>query len=380
MRSLLPFPTSLILLPASLGAAVVYVRLSAFPRSGWPSGARALLLGAIWASPLATEGPGPAQLALGILVAYVGIRGAALAQRVRGRAGVGDGAGAVARELLIPRPMLVERAHPLRHPQRLVLRGVLAMGACVGLLVVGDAVRLWQWSRYADDLLVLVEVAIGAAGMHDTFVGVAALAFGRHVRGLLDRPALSTSLSEFWGRRWNRLVQSDLDRGFFRPLARRGARRRGTMAAFAASGVMHAVAVLDADTWSVTVLPAASVMAFFLVHGALTLGEQAVLSRRARALDESHPHTFDETDHGAAGGLARRQRRLRLFGRRVLTLTVFAALSPLLLDPSASVTHVHGRRFAAPRAFHQIGRPGLMMAASCSTRSGSRRGERLRWR
>jgi hypothetical protein len=207
------------------------------------------------------------------------------------------------------------------------------MGACVALLVAGDALRLWRWSRLMDDLLVFVEVAVGAAGIHDTIVGVAALGFGRHVRGLLDRPELSTSLSQFWGRRWNRQVQADLDRGFFRPLARRGGWRAGTMAAFAASGVMHAVAVLDADRWEITLVPGAGVMFFFLLHGALILVEQTLRSRAARP---------------AVG--APTEPRSRLLGRRLATLTLFALLSPLLLDPFASVTHVHGRRLGPPQS------------------------------
>jgi len=335
----LPFPASLGLLGAAVGAGIVYVRLGAVRRTGWRRGGRSLVLAGIWVSPLATVGPGPAQLALGLLVAYLGIRAAALAQRVRGRRL--PGAGEIARELLVPSPLLAERSTPIRGPARLVARGVLAMGACVGLLVAGDVVRLWQWSRYADDLLVFVEVAVGAAGMHDAFVGVAALAFGRHVRGLLDRPELSASLSEFWGRRWNRQVQADLDRGFFRPLARRGAWRAGTLAAFAASGVMHAVAVMDADRWSVTLVPAAGVMFFFLLHGALILVEQALRTRAGRSAEDAPP-----ASRGLGVGHPVASSRPGLRRRRVATLTVFALLSPLLLDPFACVTHVHGRRLA----------------------------------
>ena len=335
----LPFPASLALLGVAVGAGIVYVRLGAVRGRGWRRAGRTLVLAVVWMSPLATSGPGPAQLTLGLLVPYLGIRAAALAQR---RGGPPLRAGEIARELLIPRPLLAERASPVRRPGRLLARGALAMGACVALLVAGDAVRLWRWSRFLDDLLVFVEVAVGAAGIHDMIVGVAALAFGRHVRGLLDRPELSTSLSQFWGRRWNRQVQTDLDRGFFRPLARRGRWRAGTMAAFAASGVMHAVAVLDADRWEVTLLPAAGVMFFFLLNGALILIEQAFQSRAAPAR------------HGPAplGGGHAGERRSQLLWRRIATLTAFAVLSPLLLDPFAAVTHVHGRRLA------QSGEPG----------------------
>ncbi len=64
-------------------------------------------------------------------------------------------------------------------------------------------------------MLVFAEVAVGAAGVHDLIVGLAALG-GHQVMGLQDDPHLASSLTQFWGRRWNRLVQGNLDRAFFR--------------------------------------------------------------------------------------------------------------------------------------------------------------------
>ena len=343
---MLTFPASSILLAAALAGGVAYVRLERVRRPAWRIAGRILLLGAIWASPLLTSGPGPVQLALGLIVAFLGIRAASLAERDRRSRQPAPTAGALARELLTPRALLVERAEPVRRPAWRVARGGLGMAACAALLVLGDRLEIWRWSRYADDLMVFAEVAIGATGLHDALVGVAALGFKRHIRGLLDRPALSTSLSQFWGRRWNRLVQADLDRGFFRPFARRGGGRAGTMAAFGASGIMHAVAVLDAADLPLTAGPAARVMGFFLLHGVLVLGEQAVRARRHRSGHEEPPGRA-----GAAGRHAPAS-RASLLGRRVMTLTVFALLSPLLLDPFARVTHVHGRHLG-PQNFSE---------------------------
>lgn len=332
---MLSFPASLILLPATLVAGVAYVTLGRRPPGGVRRVGRAALLAAVWSSPLATSGPGPAQLALGLIVAYLGIRMAALAQRSRGRPT--PSAWEVARELITPRTLLLERTTPVRRPGWYVARGLAGMGVCAGLLLLGNWLRLWQWSRFGDDLLVFVEVALGSAGLHQTVVGIAAAIFGRSIRGLLDRPELSTSLSQFWARRWNRLVQADLDRAFFRPLARRGAPRAGLLAAFAASGVMHVVAVLDAGTWEVTLLPAAGVMFFFLLHGGLVLAEQAT----------EDADDLSDDDLPGSNGDGRRHRR-QLLGRRVRTMVLFALLSPLLLDPFASVTHVHGRKLERP--------------------------------
>ncbi len=56
---------------------------------------------------------------------------------------------------------------------------------------------------------------------------------------LMDRPLASTSLSEFWGRRWNRAFR-DLTYGFlFRPLIRSFGPRRALLIGFVASGIIH---------------------------------------------------------------------------------------------------------------------------------------------
>jgi len=67
----------------------------------------------------------------------------------------------------------------------------------------------------------VIEVALGAAGVHGLIVGLAQL-LGYSVSGLLDHPFRSTPLGEYWGRRWNRMVQINLATGFYRPLARAG--------------------------------------------------------------------------------------------------------------------------------------------------------------
>jgi len=66
-------------------------------------------------------------------------------------------------------------------------------------------------------------------------------------------------------------------------------------------------------------LPMASVMGFFLLHGVLVLAEKRLGWHRA-----------------PQGPWPRLLARVR-------TIIVFAALSPLLIDPFACVTGVHGR-------------------------------------
>lgn len=321
---MLDLPFSLMLLPLSVAAGVGYVQLGRATSPGVRRAGRAALLAGTWVSPLFTRGPGAVQLILGLLVGFLGVRMAALGTRLTpGSRGARLSTGALAGRMLLPEPLLARRASTLRRPGWVVARGLLASAVCVGLLVVGNAVRLWHWSRFADDMLVFAEVAIGAAGTHDLIVGLAALG-GHQVLGLQDAPHLSSSLTQFWGRRWNRLVQGNLDRAFFRPYARRRSFTVGTLLAFTASGIMHVVAVLDAGPPALTLGPAALVMVFFWLHALLLLAERR-------------------------GGVTRdADRRGGLFWRRLRTGVLFAILSPLLLDPFATVANVHGRTLDDP--------------------------------
>lgn len=325
---MLAFPFSLMLLPLAVAIGVAYVTLGRLRSVAARRAGRAVLLAGTWASPLFTHGPGVAQLILGLLVGFLGIRMVALGARAtpgpaHARKHIEAGPWSIAGRMLLPEPLLVPRAAPLPRPGWAAARGLLASALCVGLLAAGNVWRLWHWSRFADDMLVFAEVALGAAGLHDLIVGVAALG-GHQVQGLQDNPHLATSLTQFWGRRWNRLVQGNLDRAFFRPYARRRSYTLGTMLAFSASGLMHVVAVLDAGPPALTVGPAVLVMAFFLLHALLVLGERS------------------------GGAIRHAERGPGLFWRRLRTAVLFAVLSPLLLDPFATVANVHGRTLGQP--------------------------------
>ena len=92
---------------------------------------------------------------------------------------------------------------------------------------------------------------------------------------LHDRPYLSRSIAEFWGRRWNRVVSRILRERCFEPLARRSA-RLGLVAVFAASALIHAYAAgVALDT-----VAAASWAAFFLAQPALIAAERRIGARR----------------------------------------------------------------------------------------------------
>ena len=320
--AMISYPASLLVLPVAAFLGVIYVSATRARQPALRHGGRIAALTVTWILPLATTGPGPAELILGLLVGFLGIRMVALGERWRS-ASLPPTPGRVLRAMVLPGELMASAPREHRRPALLLVTGMALASACVALLVAGNIVRLWTWSRAADDLLVLLEVAVGAEGIHLMIVGGAGL-LGRSVAGLQERPLLSSSLGQFWARRWNHLVQSNLDRGFFRPYARRRAFATGTVAAFGASAVMHVIAVFDPSHLAVSLGPSAAVAAFFLVHGGLVIAE--------RRLGLHHqPHTGP-----------------RLLLARVRTLALFALLSPLLLDPFANLVHVHGRPLTFP--------------------------------
>jgi hypothetical protein len=62
---------------------------------------------------------------------------------------------------------------------------------------------------------------------------------GVDAKPLMNRPIVSSSLSEFWGRRWNTAFRDLTHRFLFRPLASRFGPRGGLAVGFLASGLVH---------------------------------------------------------------------------------------------------------------------------------------------
>jgi hypothetical protein len=95
-------------------------------------------------------------------------------------------------------------------------------------------------------------------------------AIGIHQVRVNVHPVVSTTLVEFWGRRWNRVVAGWLRDYAFFPLARRGHARLGIAAAFAASTALH--------FWSswvpLGVVAGLTMGSFFVIHGAALMIER----------------------------------------------------------------------------------------------------------
>jgi alginate O-acetyltransferase complex protein AlgI len=92
---------------------------------------------------------------------------------------------------------------------------------------------------------------------------------GVDCRPLFRAPLLATSLSEFWGRRWNLAFSEMTAIGIYRPLEGRVGRRAATAAAFLGSGLLHELAI------SVPVLAGVGLpLLYFALHGGLVLIEK----------------------------------------------------------------------------------------------------------
>jgi hypothetical protein len=157
----------------------------------------------------------------------------------------------------------------------------LAVAGAVGVAavrVVGAADAFDGWRHYA------LRWYVGGAPLPFAFIAlldaVIALALapaGRSVPPVNLAPYLATSLSDFWSRRWNSIVNTLLRDHVYRPVAHRGAVAAMT-ATFVASAALHAyligmlLGVLATLAWT----------AFFLVQPALMWLERRLRVRRWR--------------------------------------------------------------------------------------------------
>ena len=102
---------------------------------------------------------------------------------------------------------------------------------------------------------------------------------GVDCRPLFVAPLRSTSLGEFWGRRWNLAFSQMTAIAIYQPLVRRAGRRAALAASFLGSGLLHELAI------SVPVRAGYGLpLAYFALHGALVMAEGR-LARAGRPID-----------------------------------------------------------------------------------------------
>jgi hypothetical protein len=100
--------------------------------------------------------------------------------------------------------------------------------------------------------------------------------FGVDAHPLMNRPLMSASLAEFWGRRWNTAFRDLTHRFLFRPFTKKCGPRAGLLAGFLFSGAVHELVIT---------VPAGGGYGgptlFFAIQGAAILFERSRLGRRA---------------------------------------------------------------------------------------------------
>jgi len=147
--------------------------------------------------------------------------------------------------------------------------------------VLGAAL-VWGMARVA---LGLFPLAAGWAGMIGVvvflhfglfhFVSLAWRSAGVDAPPIMRAPLRATSLSDFWGRRWNLGFSVPARRLLLKPIAARLGQGAATMIVFLVSGLLHEL-VLSVPARAGYGLPTA----YFLAQGAAILFERSALGRR----------------------------------------------------------------------------------------------------
>jgi hypothetical protein len=184
---------------------------------------------------------------------------------------------------------------------RLLLGSALAAGA---LWVIDAADGYAGWQRLALRWYVGgLALVLALFDAFDALIALLAAAFGRAVPPVNRAPFGSTSLADFWGTRWNRIIGTILREHLHRPFARRSA-VAGMLAAFVFSAAFHAYLMgIVQGPWH-----ALAWAAFFLLQPPLIAIERQLRVRRWRPA----------------------------FGR-AWTLAVLGLLLPLFIEPALVV-------------------------------------------
>ena len=173
-------------------------------------------------------------------------------------------------------------AAPRRDALNLLPLVALDVGLLAALLqtigVLTDAARcplpsglvLHYAQALAGGLYAMLSLGLFGHVLQLQFLGLA----GLRLPALMRRPELATTLQDFWGHRWNTVVQAMLADNIYRPLRRLGAPRAvAVVAAFGASGSVHTYPLFVAG---LGLTDGSMMMAYFISQAALLLTESAL--------------------------------------------------------------------------------------------------------
>lgn len=161
-----------------------------------------------------------------------------------------------------------------RGPRRPGAGRLLARGAAhAGLGAALVALARLTWSATGSLPLATTALLPGLSlmlhfGAFDVVAGLWRLA-GVDCAPLFRAPLRSTSLREFWGRRWNLAFSEMTALAVYRPVAESAGTRAGLLASFLFSGLLHEAAI-SLPVRAGFGLP----FSYFLLHGLLALAER----------------------------------------------------------------------------------------------------------
>ena len=171
------------------------------------------------------------------------------------------------------------------------LRAVAQLSAAVlnaGIVALAGTMAAARLQAGSSDLEISSAVLMGGVcvlsgltAFGDALCGVWMLAAGLRLPVLMRNPAMSLSLREFWGQRWNSVVQRALKDGVFLRVSRCGKggstkawKRTAAAVTFMCSGLIHAYPVFVAHD-CVIGRPVVWVLSYFLVQGLATFLQRA---------------------------------------------------------------------------------------------------------
>ncbi len=178
-----------------------------------------------------------------------------------------------------PGPFARVGASPQAGAGRLAAGG-LARGAA-GLALIASARMAWRGSGSPWLATVLLMPGLSLVvhfGAFDVLAGAWRRA-GVDCKPLFRSPLRSTSLAEFWGRRWNLAFSEMTTLALYQPLVRRAGRRAALAASFLGSGLLHELAI-SLPVRAGYGLP----LGYFALHGTLVMIEGR-LAKAGRAVD-----------------------------------------------------------------------------------------------
>ncbi|KAK7412714.1 hypothetical protein VNO78_04282 [Psophocarpus tetragonolobus] len=159
------------------------------------------------------------------------------------------------------------------------------------VIIMAALIPLYGNRNYLHPKLLLflygLHMYIGLEFVLATVSAITCKFLGVQLEAHFDTPYLSTSLQDFWGKRWNIMVNRLLHPSVYHPVARLSARFIGTkwaplpavLASFAVSGMMHELVFYyikrEKRTWEAWE-PSWDASCFFLIHGACVCVEVGV--------------------------------------------------------------------------------------------------------